>query len=98
MKNKEPYFDWNEVTGSTMCAIEDQKGRVFIGTAMCHEDDKDMKSRRTGEEISYRRARIEQLRTLRSDLKLELKALKQLYYSMKHSSHFNSKSYENKML
>ena len=57
-----------------------------------------MKSRRTGEEIAYRRARIEQMRHIRENVKLELQALNQLYYSMKHSMRFNPNSYENKML
>lgn len=95
---KEPYFEWNEADGQALCIIEDNQGRLFIGTATCHENDRDMMNRRTGEEIAYRRAKIENLKTIRADLKLQLKALNQLYYSMNTSKHFNSKSYENKML
>lgn len=66
---------------------------------MCHEDDVDMMSWRTGEEIAFRRAKMDALRTHRDvDLLPRLSALKQLYYSMKHSSKFNPKSYENIML
>lgn len=95
---KEPQFEWNEQDGQAYCIITDNKDRMFIGTATCHEDDVDMMSRRTGEEIAFRRARIENLRAVRTDLTTELRALNQLYYSMKHSTHFNPKSYENKML
>lgn len=94
----EPTFEWVEELGQTTCIIEDKQGHIFIGTATCHDDDQDMKSRRTGEEIAYRRARIEQMRHIRENVKLELQALKQLYYSMKHSTRFNPNSYENKML
>lgn len=94
----EPTFEWVEELGQTTCVIEDKQGHIFIGTATCHDDDQDMKSRRTGEEIAYRRARIEQMRYIRENVKLELQALNQLYYSMKHSMRFNPNSYENKML
>lgn len=72
---------------------------MAIGTAMCHEDDVDMMSWRTGEEIAFRRAKMDCLRIHRNaDLLPRLAALNQLYYSMKHSTKFNPKSYENKML
>lgn len=95
---KEPYFEWNEEDGQAYCIITDNKGRVFCGTATCHEDDKDMMSRRTGEEIAFRRARMESMRAVRADLQTELRALNQLYYSMNRSKFFNAKSYENIML
>lgn len=94
----EPIFEWNEEIGQAYCVLTDNRGRVSIGTATCHPEDEDMKSRRTGEEIAFRRARIENMRAVRADLSSELRALNQLYYSMKHSSKFNPKSYENKML
>ena len=66
---------------------------------MCHEEDKDMMSEKTGMEIAYRRATIDYLKYVRDmELKPALKALKQLYYTMKHSTHFNPKSYENSKL
>lgn len=95
---KEPYFEWDEQNHQALCIIEDNKGRLFIGTATCHEDDIDMVSCRTGEEIAYRRAKIENLKTIKADLKLQISALNQLYYSMNTSKKFNSKSYENRML
>lgn len=95
---KEPYFEWDKENGQALCIIEDSEGHLFIGTATCHKDDKDMMSRRTGEEIAYRRAKIENLKFIKSNLKLQLKALNQLYYSMNQSKNFNIKSYENKML
>ena len=91
--------EFNEETRTTYCYITDEKNRLFVGMATCHEDDIDMMSWRTGEEIAFRRAKIHYLQTVRdADLKPALAALKQLYYSMAHSSQFNSKSYENKML
>lgn len=96
--NKQPEFYWDEDNGVCNCAIEDSKGRVFIGLATCNDEDKDFQSERTGQEISYRRARIELLRANRDEIKTQLAAYKQFYYSMKHSSHYNDKSYEAKML
>ena len=95
---KEPHFEWDENLGQATCIIEDSQQRVFFGLATCHGNDMDMKSRRTGEEIAFRRARMDYLRQQRDDILLELKALKQLYYSMNQSKRFNPKSYENTML
>ena len=91
--------EYDQDSRITYCYINDEKGRMYVGIAMCHEDDIDMLSWRTGEEIAYRRARMDYLRGQReAELKPRLAALKQLYYSMKHSSQFNPKSYENCML
>lgn len=94
-----PEFHWDKDNGEAVCILIDEKKRRFVGTAYCHEDDRDMMSERTGCEIAYRRARIEQICAIRDcDIKPALAALKQLYFSMKHSKNFNPKSYENKML
>lgn len=95
---KEPYFEWVEELGQATCIITDTYGHIYIGVATCHPDDKDMMSRRTGEEIAFRRARMESLKAMRDAIKTEIGTLKQLYYSMNQSSHFNENSYENKML
>lgn len=57
-----------------------------------------MMSEKTGCEIAFRRAKIHALQGYKEILKNKLSSLNQLYYSMKHSTHFNEKSYENKML
>ena len=95
----EPKFQWNDDTKTTLCVIEDKKGNVFVGEAFCHEDDYDMVSKLVGHEIAFSRAKIQYLQFIRdNELKPALATLKQLYYSMKHSTHFNPKSYENRML
>lgn len=92
-------FEWNAAEGIAACIITDNQNRVFTEFAKCHDDDFDMISEKTGCEIAYRRAKISALRAVRDlDLKPRLAALKQLYYSMKHSSKFNPNSYENLML
>ena len=59
----------------------------------------DMASEKVGCEIAYSRAAIDSIKYERDNvIKPSLRALKQLYYSMKHSKKFNPKSYENKML
>ena len=97
MKQK-PIFNWDPEEGVASCIIK-YKNQTFCGVAMCHEEDKDMMSEKTGLEIAYRRATIDYLKYVRDmELKPALKALKQLYYTMKHSTHFNPKSYENSKL
>lgn len=97
MKQK-PIFNWDPEEGVASCIIK-YKNQTFCGVAMCHEEDKDMMSEKTGMEIAYRRATIDYLKYVRDmELKPALKALKQLYYTMKHSTHFNPESYENSKL
>ncbi len=94
----EPLFTWDESTGIASCIIE-YNGKTFCGTATCHPDDVDFKNRTVGQEVAYRRAYIDYLCYVRDcELRPAYNALRQLYYSMKHSTHFNPKSYENKML
>lgn len=93
----EPIFNWDEDAGVASCILSDGE-KVFTGFAQCHPDDKDMSSEKTGCEIAFRRARINALRGYRDELKIKLKALSQLFYSMNRSYKFNEKSYENKML
>ena len=93
----EPIFNWDEDAGVASCILSDGE-KVFTRFAQCHPDDKDMSSEKTGCEIAFRRARINALRGYRDELKIKLKALNQLFYSMNKSYRFNEKSYENKML
>ena len=58
-----------------------------------------MMSKLTGQTIAEYRATIKYLQFIRDcELQPQLKALKQLYYSMNHSKYFSPKSYEAKML
>lgn len=93
-----PMFTWNANEGIASCIIK-YKDKTFCGVAACHTDDFDMMSEKTGCEIAYHRALIDYFKYVRDcELKPALKALKQLYYTMKHSSHFNPESYENRKL
>ena len=90
-----PFFSWCEDTGTAVCIIDNK----FQGFAQCHEDDEDMKSEKVGYNLAYNRALLKLLKHKRNnEIKPSLKALKQLYYSMKHSSRFNEHSYEAIML
>ena len=93
----EPIFNWDEETGISSCIVSDGE-KVYTGFAQCHPDDEDMKGQKTGCEIAFRRAKINALRGYRDELKTQLKALNQLFYSINKSKKFNSKSYENRML
>lgn len=101
MKNKiniEPQFDWIEEHGIMTCTLTDGK-HEFVGSAKCAPEDIDMKSEKTGYKIALLRAEMAYFRYIRdNEIKPGLKALNQVYYTMKHSSHFNEKSYEYKML
>lgn len=93
---KEPIFYYKD--GYAKCIAEDDMGRSFVGEAWCAEEDKDFESMIMGSTIAEMRAQIAAAKTYRDDLKIKLKALNQLYYSMKMSKRFNPKSYENIML
>ena len=95
---KEPLFSYNPNSGEASCLIEDKDGNIIYGIAKCHPDDMDMASEKTGCDFAYRRAYIKVLQAYKKELKTELRALNQLYYSLNRSKHFNPKSYENKML
>jgi hypothetical protein len=95
---KEPIFEFNKDTGFSKCIIKD-KELEFIGTAQCHPDDMDMNSHFTGMTIAEMRAELAAFRHIRdNEIIPELRALKELHGTMKHSKRFNPKSYENVML
>ena len=98
MKINKPKFEWCKEDRQAICTLYTDHGE-FKGVASCHPDDEDMMSEKVGFEIALNRAIIKSLVFERENrIKPSLKALKQLYYSMKHSKNFNKKSYEAKML
>ena len=95
MSKYTPEFTWDEESKTAVCILKDDKNRVFVGEATCHENDYDMASERTGCELAFRRAKLQYFRTVRdADIKPALAALEHLYACMTHSTHFNAKSYE----
>ena len=96
--NKQPEYFWSEENGTAFCTIYYNK-YSFMGEAQCHPHDRDMISKLTGQTIAEMRATIKYLRFIRDcELQPQLKALKQLYYSINHSKYFDPKSYEATML
>ncbi len=93
---KKPIFEYEN--GHATCIAEDNMGRKFIGEAWCAPEDEDMKSELVGCTIAEYRAQIAAATAYRNDLKIKLAALKQLFYSMKHSTKYNPKSYEASMM
>ena len=94
-----PIFEFDKKSGLSSCIIVTKQSKTFVGTAQCHPEDMDMNSQFTGIAIAEMRAQIYALKDIRdNELIPELRALKQLHGSMKHSSKFNPKSYENIML
>lgn len=95
----EPIYNWDSENNIATCTIMDKAGRKFVGTAKCHPDDIPFANQYTGSHIAFNRAFILYLKSIKRDiLQPELRALKQLYYSMNQSKNFNPNSYENKML
>ena len=91
-------YRYTEEDGHAQVIIH-YKNKTFYGEAICHENDIDFKSRRTGLTIAEDRAFINYMKYIcDNEIKPKIAALKQLYYSMKHSRQFNPKSYEAKML
>ena len=84
--------------GHSMCTIN-YKGLTFMGTATCHEDDRDFMSERVGLSIAESRANIKLLSFIREhEIKSQLKILNHLQSNMKNSKHYNPISYEASML
>ena len=93
-----PIYHWDAEEGIAQCTLIDGN-EVFYGFATVHPDDADLANEYTGLHIAQNRAIIKALQYRKNYVLVPgLKALKQLYYSMAHSTHFNPKSYEAKML
>ena len=87
------------IKNGSVFAIDDDlafnRGKVDAQDVLTEE----FKSEKTGIHIAESRARIKMLQHIKNnELKPELSGLKQLYYSMNKSRHYNRKSYEAKML
>lgn len=98
--NKKNYteYNWDEEMGYAQCYIH-YKNQTFEGDALCAKEDKPIQSRTMGEQLAQNRAMRDYLSWVRDyEVLPQLKVLNQLYYSMKHSAQFDSKSYEAKML
>lgn len=96
--SKKIIYNWQEEVGLATCILF-YKNQPFSGQAHCHPDDKDMCSELTGCHLAEQRATKKVFQHIKeNELKPQLQALKQLYYSMNHSKHFDPKSYEAKML
>ena len=93
---KEPVFKYED--GHSTCTVEDAMGRKIIGEAWCSPEDKDFESVLMGSTIAEMRAQIAAAKMYRDDLKIKLAALNQLFYSMRHSTKYNPRSYEANML
>lgn len=96
--SKKPSTSWDEELGIATCTIY-YKNEEFLGSAICADEDRDMMSEKTGLAIAESRAYILYLQYRRNvEIKNELRGLNQLYYTMKHSTHFNPDSYEARSL
>ena len=95
--SKDMELTFNPEDGKTTCVLN-YDNKQFFGYATCANDDMDMVSKKTGEEIAIQRAKIAVLQYEKNMIESELRGLKSLYFSIKHSRRYNPKSYEAKML
>ena len=95
MSNK-PIYRWNDEMGIATCTLVDNiNNKTYTGKAVCHPDDRDFMTDKAGLTIASSRATIKALQSYKNDeLRPGLKALNQLYYSIKHSKNFKANSYE----
>lgn len=92
-------FEFDAEQGVATCILTTKQGKVFVGMAICHPDDRDMMAQYTGQQIAEHRAIIKMLQDIRdNELKSQLKVLKMLQTNMSQSQHYNPKSYEACML
>ena len=93
--SKNIYFSYDN--GISTCTIV-YKNKKFTGTAVCHPDDADFESDKTGLSIAEARAAIKILQYQKQEIKNQLHILIHLWGNMRTSKHYNPKSYEAKML
>ena len=97
MKQKTDY-SYDEKTGKSTFSIYDNNITI-TASAQCAPEDKDIQSPFFGVDLAETRAWRKYYAYIRENrIKPQLNVLKQLYYTMKHSTQFNPKSYEAKML
>lgn len=95
---KKPIYEWSENTGIASVMLYDEKNRVFIGSAVCAKEDKDMKSQKVGQEIAGRRAEIDLIRQHIKDLKWEKKILQDLLSTYKNHPKHNDEDWQEAIL
>lgn len=89
---------YNYNNGEANCIIEEHN-IIGVGNAICHPEDSDVASEKTGLYIAELRATIHFLQNKKATkLKPALTALKHLYATMNHSKQFNFHSYEAKRI
>lgn len=85
-------FDYNDEDRLVTCTIT-YKDLEFIGCSLCHPEDEYKRS--IGETIAQTRAELNYFRYVRDcEILPELRALKQLHYSINRSKNYNEHSYE----
>ena len=73
-------FTWDEETGIATCTLlNPDSGKYVTGVAKCHPDDRDMMNKITGQNIAFHRALLRLYKEKRSSLRVEKKALQNLY-------------------
>lgn len=91
-------FLWDKEQGIASCIIY-YKNMQFKGTAICHPEDKDFESEKTGCNIAEMRAEIKYLQHIKNnELRPAYEALNHLLCCMRTNKNYNPKSYEASMV
>ena len=81
-KDLTPQFNWDAETGIATCILTDGKS-VYVGSAKCCYEDKDMQNEKTGCEIALMRAEINYFQSIKdNELIPALNALKGIQFSL----------------
>ena len=89
---KREYF-YDPTKGVAHCFLK-YKGMEFSGTAICHPEDGDFMSERTGLYIAETRANIRYLKSKKPELRAAITALQHAVNCMRDSKDFNPKAKE----
>lgn len=95
-KNYEVQYSYDH--GDSLFVIY-YNGESFVGTAHCHDEDKDMESERTGLTIAEARAYIKMLKAKKKyEIQPKIDVLRHLLKNIQSSKHHDPKAYESCML
>lgn len=93
-KNMKGYeTKWDSENGIATCILTD-RGARYIGTAHCHDQDKDFCSEKTGLEIAEKRAMLKLAKKFKNDTLIKYETLKRMYNILANNGKVPEGSYE----
>lgn len=90
--------EWDKDSRTTTCIISDKNNNIFVGTATCHPEDKDMCNKLTGQQIAFLRCRIKLLQFYKNKYINELKGIEKTFQALQCYKIYNQEHFESKFL